>query len=272
MGDTEVQSDYSRGYAQAVRDRDGIVSEPPVALSNHPASHPEATCQECGGPNTVWSAPNDIWNRVMGSPNGIVCFDCFVRRYRAAPLEALTEERVAAVLIEAANLEVVAGDPENVDDALVRKWGSRVAARVLAALRVTPVEEPDLTAIDRLLAVPHREDDEPCSCDECMSYGAEDAGADWHRIPPANRIAMRILDGADDRLAALVAAFRDHEADPRVTPVEGEAGLDVERLAEAIKRAIYDGPDDKDAVLGPLDNARDIAREYAALSPEEPRS
>lgn len=70
----------------------------------------------------------------------------------------------------------------------------------------------DLAAIDRLLAVAHREDDQPCSCDECMSYGAEDVGADWARIPPANRIAIRILDGADDRFAVLAAAFRDHDA------------------------------------------------------------
>lgn len=69
-----------------------------------------------------------------------------------------------------------------------------------------------LEAIDRLLAAPHREDDEPCSCDECMAYGAEDAGADWYRIPPANRIVMRVLDGADDRFAALLAAFRDHDS------------------------------------------------------------
>lgn len=41
-----------------------------------------------------------------------------------------------------------------------------------------PSEALDLAAIDRLLAVEHREDDQPCSCDECMEYGAEDAGAD----------------------------------------------------------------------------------------------
>ena len=66
--------------------------------------------------------------------------------------------------------------------------------------------------VDRALALPHREDDNPCSCDECMAYGAEDAGADWYRIPSENRVAMRLLDGADDRLAALTQAFRDHEA------------------------------------------------------------
>lgn len=81
---------------------------------------------------------------------------------------------------------------------------------------------PDLFHIDRLLAVEHRADDEPCSCDECMSYGAEDAGVNWFRIPPANRIAMRILDGADERLAVLAKAFRDHDE-----AVAAELGQDL---------------------------------------------
>lgn len=81
-----------------------------------------------------------------------------------------------------------------------------------AALAAPRSDALDAMAVDRLLALEHREDDEPCSCDECMSYGAEDAGADWYRIPPANRIAMRILDGADERFAALAKAFRDHDA------------------------------------------------------------
>lgn len=90
------------------------------------------------------------------------------------------------------------------------------------ALAARP-DSPTLdVALDRALAVPHRDDDQPCSCDECMAYGAEDSGADWYRIPPANRVAIRILDGADDRLAAIAKAFRDHDED--VSPT-----LDVER-------------------------------------------
>jgi hypothetical protein len=81
-------------------------------------------------------------------------------------------------------------------------------------------EALDLLAIDRLLAVEHREDDEPCSCDECMSYGAEDEGFDWYRIPAANRIAMRILDGGDERFSEIAKAFRDHGAAlPAAEPV-----------------------------------------------------
>ena len=89
-------------------------------------------------------------------------------------------------------------------------------------------EVPGLHAIDRMLSVGHR-GDLPCACDGCMEYGAEDTASDWHRIPVANRIVMRILDSGDDRMAALVKAFRDHEADAP----QAEAApppLDVERL------------------------------------------
>lgn len=43
-------------------------------------NHPEATCQDCNGPNIVWFAANGLWNRVMGGPDGVVCPGCFVRR------------------------------------------------------------------------------------------------------------------------------------------------------------------------------------------------
>jgi hypothetical protein len=41
----------------------------------------EMVCDECGGLNVDgWSAPNDLWNRVTGSPYGILCPQCFTRR------------------------------------------------------------------------------------------------------------------------------------------------------------------------------------------------
>lgn len=53
--------------------------------------HPEDLCAECGGPNVVWFAPNDLWNAVMrdgdrGNPDlvGIVCPVCFIRRAERA--------------------------------------------------------------------------------------------------------------------------------------------------------------------------------------------
>ena len=39
--------------------------------------HPEDKCQECGSRNPCWSAPNELWNIVVGSPDGILCPRCF---------------------------------------------------------------------------------------------------------------------------------------------------------------------------------------------------
>lgn len=48
--------------------------------------HPEAICDACGGPNIVWHAPNELWNRAM--PNdGIVCPLCFVVAARKSGID-----------------------------------------------------------------------------------------------------------------------------------------------------------------------------------------
>jgi hypothetical protein len=73
------------------------------------APHPEDVCQQCGGPNIVWFAPNEIWNRVM-LDGGILCPICFVQRaetegikeiWRLAPAEPKTtsvpDDRIEAV-------------------------------------------------------------------------------------------------------------------------------------------------------------------------------
>lgn len=39
--------------------------------------HPEDFCQLCGGRNPVWFAPNELWNKVNGSREGILCPVCF---------------------------------------------------------------------------------------------------------------------------------------------------------------------------------------------------
>jgi hypothetical protein len=90
------------------------------------------------------------------------------------------------------------------------------------------VDQFSLDTADRALAVPHREDDRPCGCDSCMDYGAEDEGFDWTRIPPANRIAIRVLDSGDDRFALLVTALREHA---EAAAPASSAGLDGLRAA-----------------------------------------
>ena len=47
--------------------------------------HPEAVCHDCKGPNVVWFAPSDIWNRVVRTPDTgmadpMLCPRCFILR------------------------------------------------------------------------------------------------------------------------------------------------------------------------------------------------
>jgi hypothetical protein len=40
----------------------------------------ESICQSCGNYNPIWSAPNELFNKVNGSPNGILCPNCFEKK------------------------------------------------------------------------------------------------------------------------------------------------------------------------------------------------
>lgn len=48
---------------------------------------PESYCHRCGRPNVAWFAPNDVWNRGVGTPEDtcgntlILCPVCFVQQY-----------------------------------------------------------------------------------------------------------------------------------------------------------------------------------------------
>ena len=48
------------------------------------ADHPEGTCEDCYGRNTVWFAPSDVWNpTVRGAYDGpdiMLCPRCFAIR------------------------------------------------------------------------------------------------------------------------------------------------------------------------------------------------
>lgn len=122
----------------------------------------------------------------------------------------------------------------------------------------------DWTAIDRMLAVAHdpESEDQACSCDECMAYGAEDAGFDWYRLSPVRRIALRLLDGDDARLAPLRDAINENIAEARESAdlmssdhKHGPECLDCVALSRAtvmafaVEAGLATGPDDVDDVV-----------------------
>lgn len=68
-----------------------------AATAEQPSS--EMRCDKCGGDNPVWFAPNDLWNKVNGSPNGFMRPNCFIKKAEAQGLNAaawrLEQESVA---------------------------------------------------------------------------------------------------------------------------------------------------------------------------------
>lgn len=34
-------------------------------------------CENCGGNNPAWYAPNELWNKVYGNEGGVLCPRCF---------------------------------------------------------------------------------------------------------------------------------------------------------------------------------------------------
>lgn len=63
-----------------------------------PPLAPESMCERCKGPNVVWFAPNDLWNRVAPEL-GILCPICFIREAESkgiVPTGWMLTEEVAA--------------------------------------------------------------------------------------------------------------------------------------------------------------------------------
>ena len=52
------------------------------------AGHLEEFCDDCGGKNVVWYAPNSLWNevvrRVETGPDPMLCPRCFALRVQAS--------------------------------------------------------------------------------------------------------------------------------------------------------------------------------------------
>lgn len=81
---------------------------------NGTAAHPEDFCQRCGARNTVWFAPNDLWNKVMGGGDiDIVCPECFRK---------LCREMGEKIIFEAKNVNAVDLLKGQIMEAFSAKW------------------------------------------------------------------------------------------------------------------------------------------------------
>lgn len=55
----------------------------------------ESICQVCDGNNPVWFAPNELWNKVIGSRLHFVCPNCFIKYAIAMGIDPVWELREA---------------------------------------------------------------------------------------------------------------------------------------------------------------------------------
>lgn len=129
-----------------------------------------------------------------------------------------------------------------------------------AALRVTEPGTLDRDGSPRVKHMPGWEDFEPSGDREEMAYALMVAGVCiWidgtDGCTLDDELADSILETLDHRGLGLMAKATDHVG-----------ALDVGRLATAIQHAVYEAPSEKGDLLGPMDNARDIAAAYARLS------
>lgn len=74
----------AHGYTVSSPEQEPNVSD--ETPHGHEVGHPEAICDRCGGPNIVWYAPNELWNRAMPD-DGIVCPLCFVVAARVVGID-----------------------------------------------------------------------------------------------------------------------------------------------------------------------------------------
>lgn len=70
----EEEDEFDIG--QYIIDIEGIADKAINGSENVVGSGDEV-CHSCGRSNPIWSAENDLWNEVNGSPAGIICPTCF---------------------------------------------------------------------------------------------------------------------------------------------------------------------------------------------------
>lgn len=118
-------------------------SAAPLSAEDHPESH----CQKCGGPNIVWFAANDLWNRVVGEEEecSIVCPICFVEMAEAKGIKPPAWQ----VVKEATESEMATLDAEA--ERLANMYHKGVEARVELERKLKDAEAT-LTAKDAIIA------------------------------------------------------------------------------------------------------------------------
>lgn len=61
-------------------------------IGKYEKSDGDSVCQNCHRENIVWSAENELFNKINGSPNGVLCPKCF---------ENKAEEKGVKIIFEA---------------------------------------------------------------------------------------------------------------------------------------------------------------------------
>jgi hypothetical protein len=88
MDDTGASADAETGSRASHRANSSVVS----TKGFNPARC-ESRCDDCGGVNPVWFAPNPLWNLVIGGPEakgdpgGFICPGCFIVRAEAVGIK-----------------------------------------------------------------------------------------------------------------------------------------------------------------------------------------
>jgi len=87
-GNSDAEKSY---YSMGAESGYSIAMEEYAALSSKGGvpKHPEDSCQVCGNDNPIWYCNNDLFNKINGSPNGILCPSCFSNKAEKIGIEVV---------------------------------------------------------------------------------------------------------------------------------------------------------------------------------------
>jgi chromosome condensin MukBEF ATPase and DNA-binding subunit MukB len=78
---------------ESLKQNDRTVSR---AHMDTPEKQGDNVCQKCGARNPAWYADNELFNKVNGSPDGVMCPNCF---------EEIAEKRGVNVMFKAVDMK-----------------------------------------------------------------------------------------------------------------------------------------------------------------------